>query len=230
MNIQGYQKLTLLDYPGKTACTVFTGGCNFRCPFCHNSPLVLEPNAYNTTQDEVLAYLEKRKGLLDGVCITGGEPLLQGDIKDFIKKVKAMGYAVKLDTNGSLPERLEALLADGVLSYVAMDVKNSPCLYADTAGCDAAAAVKKSMELLKNSGIEYELRTTVVKGLHTSQSLKELAMWIGDVPRYFLQGYVDSGQILNPNGIGAYSNQEMRKLLLEVKQYIPSAELRGVDV
>lgn len=231
MNIQGYQKLTLLDYPGKTACTVFTGGCNFRCPFCHNASLVNRPTGYNTSNEEVLAYLEKRKGLLDGVCITGGEPLLQGDIKEFILKVRAMGYSVKLDTNGSLPERLEELLSAGVLDLVAMDVKNSPSLYSLTAGREVEIkSIERSLSLLKESGVEYELRTTVVEGLHTARSLTELAKWIGSVPKYFLQGYVDSGEILgDAAALGAFSPAKMRELLKEVQKYIPSAALRGVE-
>ena len=126
MNIQGFQKLTMLDFPGHTACTVFTGGCNLRCPFCHNVSLVLAPEAEPIPEEEIFSYLAKRRGVLDGVAITGGEPLLQKDIADFCRKVKETGFLVKLDTNGFFPERLEALLREGLVDYVAMDIKNTP--------------------------------------------------------------------------------------------------------
>ena len=137
MNIQGFQKLTLLDYPEKVACTVFTGGCNLLCPFCHNAGLVRTPNDSTSLEDEVLPYLSRRRGLLDGVCVTGGEPLLQPDLQDFLSRVKQMGYLVKLDTNGSMPDRLRHLLSTGLVDYVAMDVKSSPAGYARAIGCNA---------------------------------------------------------------------------------------------
>ena len=229
VNIQGYQKLTLLDYPGKTACTVFTGGCNFRCPFCHNAPLVEHPNEYRTALDEVLEYLQKRKGLLDGVCITGGEPLLQKDIAQFIAKVKAMGYSVKLDTNGGLPERLKEVI--GLVDYVAMDVKSSPGRYCEAAGCPVELeSVEKSIGIIKQSGVEYEFRTTVVKGLHDEKTLSELALWLGEVKRYYLQGYVDSGDILgDKHKLSAFTPSEMKSLLSIVRKYVPSACLRGIE-
>ena len=229
MNIQGYQKLTLLDYPGKTACTVFTGGCNFRCPFCHNSPLVNHPNEYNSLEQEVLEYLQKRKGLLDGVCITGGEPLLQKDIEVFIKRVKDMGYSVKLDTNGWLTDRLKAILDKGLVDYVAMDIKSSPDGYAAAAGCRVdIKSIEKSIQAIVSSGVEYELRTTVVKGLHDAQCLERLAQWIGD-KRYYLQSYTDSGDILSSEGLSAFSPSELKEMLNNIRKYVPGASLRGVD-
>ena len=228
MNVQGYQKLTLLDFPGRTACTVFTGGCNLRCPFCHNAGLVRTPLAGPNLTDEVLVYLQKRRGILDGVCITGGEPLLQPDLADFLRKVKEMGYAVKLDTNGTLPRRLEAILATNLVDYVAMDIKSSPDGYAAATGTDAdVSAVTDSLSLLRQSGIPYELRTTAVRGLHTAADFAAIGEWLGDVPAYFIQRFVDSGQLLG-EGFDAFSPEETEHLLTTVRAYIPSAQLRGM--
>ena len=228
MNVQGYQKLTLLDFPGRTACTVFTGGCNLRCPFCHNAGLVRTPLEGPNLTDEVLAYLAKRKGILDGVCVTGGEPLLQPDLEAFLRKVKEMGYAVKLDTNGMLPERLSAILATKLVDYVAMDIKSSPDGYAAATGTDAdVSAVKDSLSILRDSGIPYELRTTAVRGIHTEADFDALGRWIGEVPAYFIQRFVDSGQLLG-SGCDAFTPEEMEHLLTTVRGYIPSAQLRGV--
>ena len=228
MNVQGYQKLTLLDFPGRTACTVFTGGCNLRCPFCHNAGLVRTPLAGPNLTDEVLVYLQKRRGILDGVCITGGEPLLQPDLVDFLRKVKEMGYAVKLDTNGTLPRRLEAILATNLVDYVAMDIKSSPDGYAAATGTDAdVSAVTDSLSLLRQSGIPYELRTTAVRGIHTAADFIAIGEWLGEVPAYFIQRFVDSGQLLG-EGFDAFSPEEMEHLLTTVRAYIPSAQLRGM--
>ena len=228
MNVQGYQKLTLLDYPGRTACTVFTGGCNLRCPFCHNAGLVRTPLAGPNLTDEVLAYLQKRKGILDGVCVTGGEPLLQPDLVDFLRKVKDMGYAIKLDTNGMLPQRLAEVLATNLVDYVAMDIKSSPDGYAAATGTDAdVSAVTDSLSLLRHSGIPFELRTTAVRGIHTVADFAAIGEWLGDVPAYFIQRFVDSGQLLG-EGFDAFSTEEMEHLLTTVRAYIPSAQLRGM--
>ena len=228
MNVQGYQKLTLLDFPGRTACTVFTGGCNLRCPFCHNAGLVRTPLAGPNLTDEVLEYLQKRRGILDGVCVTGGEPLLQPDLVDFLRKIKEMGYAVKLDTNGMLPERLAGVLATKLVDYVAMDIKSSPNGYAAATGTDAlVSAVSDSLSILRDSGIPYELRTTAVRGLHTEADFDAIGRWLGDVPAYFIQRFVDSGQLLG-SGFSAFSPEEMEHLLTTVRAYIPSAQLRGM--
>lgn len=227
MNIQGYQKLTLLDFPGKMACTVFTGGCNFRCPFCHNASLVNDPLCYTSSADEVLQYLEKRKGILEGVCITGGEPLLQPDIIDYVKKIKAMGYLVKLDTNGYSPERLKELLDTGLVDYVAMDIKASKENYPKATGIDIdIEKIEKSVELLKNGSIPFEFRTTVVKGIHSVNEFKLIAEWIKGTKKYFLQKYKDSGDILG-NGCDVFSDTEMDEILSLVKVIIPEAEIRG---
>ena len=228
MNVQGYQKLTWLDYPGRTACTVFTGGCNLRCPFCHNAGLVRTPLAGPNLTDEVLEYLAKRRGILDGVCVTGGEPLLQPDLEVFLRQVKGMGYAVKLDTNGTLPGRLAAVLATKLVDYVAMDIKSSPDGYAAATGTDAdVSAVSDSLSILRDSGIPFELRTTAVRGLHTDADFAAIGEWIGEVPAYYIQRFVDSGQLLG-SGFSAFTPEEMEHLLTTVREYIPTAQLRGV--
>lgn len=228
MNVQGYQKLTLLDFPEKVACTVFTGGCNLRCPFCHNASLVLSPREGDNLEDEVLSYLARRQGILEGVCITGGEPLLQPTLSDFIAKVKTMGYSVKLDTNGSDPTALAALLAQGNIDYIAMDIKSSP------RGYEKATGVKmdfdrfaRSVELIRSSGIPYEFRTTVVKGIHTEEDFYEIATWLSGEEKYFLQGFVDSGNLIG-KGFAAFSHEEMTRFLDIVRKNIPRAEIRGL--
>ena len=231
MVISGLQKLTLLDYPGKVACTVFTGGCNFRCPFCHNAGLVLpERLAQDTTMDDVLSFLRKRVGILEGVAVTGGEPLLHKDTEDFLRAVKDMGYLVKLDTNGSFPDRLEAILSKGLADRVAMDIKNSPDAYAKTTGLSNLdlAAVTRSRDLLLSGTVEYEFRTTVVKGLHTAESLIGAAKWIAGAKEYYLQQYKDSGDVIEAGGLSAFSEEEMHALADAVRQYVPSVQLRGI--
>jgi len=231
MLISGLQKLTLLDYPGKVACTVFTGGCNFRCPFCHNSALVLpEQLSQGTGADEVLRFLKKRVGVLDGVAVTGGEPLLHPDIGDFLKEVKALGFLVKLDTNGSFPDRLIALVEAGLTDRVAMDIKNAPALYAKTVGLERfdLGGVTRAKDFLLSGAVDYEFRTTVVKGLHTKESLREAAEWIRGAKEYYLQQYKDSGAILDADGLGAFDADEMHALADAVREIVPSVQVRGV--
>ena len=233
MLISGLQKMTLLDYPGLVACTVFTGGCNFRCPFCHNASLVLpeELQAADGGVEAVLSFLKKRQGLQDGVAVTGGEPLLHADMADFLREVKALGYRVKLDTNGSFPDRLQSLVEEGLVDRVAMDIKNAPALYAKTAGLETMdmAAVARSRDFLLSGAVEYEFRTTVVRGLHTRESLVEAARWIAGAQAYFLQQFKDSGALIDGSGLGAFTDEEMRALLTAVREVLPVAELRGVD-
>jgi pyruvate formate lyase activating enzyme len=231
MLISGLQKLTLLDYPGQVACTVFTGGCNFRCPFCHNSPLVLpEQLAHDTDEEQVLSFLSKRVGVLDGVAITGGEPLLHKDIGDFLAKVKAMGYKIKLDTNGSFPDLLMELVRDKLIDRVAMDIKNAPELYPATVGVTTVdmTAIERSKEFLLSGAIDYEFRTTVVKGLHTEESLLTAAKWISGAKEYYLQQFKDSGHVLNIEGLDAYDEQEMHALADAIKPIVPTVQVRGV--
>ncbi len=198
----GFQKLTLLDFPGAVACTLFTKGCNFLCPFCHNAPLVNKPEeAAAFSEEEILSFLKKRIGVLEGVCITGGEPLLQPELPAFIRKVKALGYRVKLDTNGSFPARLRALTEEGLLDYVAMDIKNSRDKYAATAGCEKLlpADIEESIDFLLSGAVPYEFRTTVVKELHTPADIAAIAHRIAGAERYFIQNFLNSGNIIGQN-------------------------------
>lgn len=232
MHIEAYQKLTLLDYPGKTAATIFTHGCNFRCPFCHNAGLVVRPSVSEIEESEILEYLEKRKKLLDGICITGGEPLLQRDIADFIKKVRALGYLIKLDTNGSFPEKLEELINEGLIDYVAMDIKNSPSKYPLTAGApqDIVSKVQKSVNILMNGSIDYEFRTTVCNGLHTPEDMREIGEWLKGAKAYYLQPFKDSGDILaGGENAGEYAldTAQCTALLEAVQPFIPNSSIRG---
>ena len=227
MNIQGLQKMTLLDYPGKVACIVFTGGCNLRCPFCHNGSLVKQPLANTNMQQQVLDYLHRRRGLMEGVVITGGEPLLQPDLADFIATVKNMGYLVKLDTNGALPQRLAAIVATGNVDYIAMDIKSSPEGYPVASGSDIDIEnFRRSVEIIKQSGIDHEFRTTAVKGIHRVEDFRAVAQWIGPNEKYFIQKYVDSGDILG-GGCGGFSPAEYDEILASVQEIIPQAKLRG---
>lgn len=230
MKIFGLQKLTLLDYPEKVACTVFTGGCNLRCPFCHNASLVIG-NQESTAipEDEFFAFLTKRRGVLDGVCVTGGEPLLQPDLEAFLRRVKALGYLIKLDTNGCFPKRLKTLVAQGLVDYVAMDLKSSPEHYAAATGSPDfdLSRLQKSIDFLLADSVDYEFRTTVVKGLHDTAVLREAAQLIRGAKRYFLQKFVDSGDLIS-EGMSAFSNDEMKIFLSVVSPYVKTAALRGV--
>ncbi len=229
MNLQGYQKLTLLDYPGKVACTVFTGGCNFKCPFCHNASLVLTPNEYKSAEEDIFLYLSSRKGIIDGVCITGGEPLLQPDIEDFIVKIKELGFLVKLDTNGSNPKKLKSLIDKQLLDYVAMDIKSSKAGYSKLIGINFdISLIEESINILMQSGIPYEFRTTAVKHLHTKEDFKEIGLWLKVANKYFIQQFVDSGNLIK-DGLCGFNKNEMQELLIEVQQNIPEAELRGIN-
>ena len=229
MVIKGLQKTTLLDFPGKVACTVFTGGCNFRCPFCHNASLVISPDFSDViSEDEFFSFLKKRSSILDGVCVSGGEPLLQKDIEDFLQKIKDIGLAVKLDTNGSFPERLNSILARGLVDYVAMDIKNSKEKYSLICGTDVdTEKISESISILTSGSIPYEFRTTVVKEFHTPQDIEDMTKWISGAERYYLQSFKDSGDIIS-GGLSAYTPDEMRSLLDIARKNLPSAELRGI--
>lgn len=230
MKITGLQKVTLLDYPEKVACTVFLSGCDFRCPFCHNFELAKSQDKTEIKEEAFLDFLKTRTGILDGVAITGGEPLLNPEIVPLIEKIKEMGFSVKLDTNGNHPTILETLLNRQLIDYVAVDIKNSPKLYAKTIGLPAfdTQNIDITLDLLMSSSVDYELRTTVVKGLHTAESLSELAQWIVGTKQYFLQGFVMSDYVPDKT-LSAYSNEEMQELLHIVQQYIPRTQLRGIE-
>ena len=177
MLIKGFQKLTLLDYPGKTACTVFTGGCNYRCPFCHNAGLVTKLDTEIISEGEVLSHLKKRQGILDGVAISGGEPLLQGDIEEFLQKIKELGYSIKLDTNGSFPDKLKSIIDKGLCDYVAMDIKNSKERYNETIGIDNfdISLMEKSVESIKLDPVK---APTKLLRPNTNVATFKLGMWI----------------------------------------------------
>lgn len=230
MRLGGIQKLTLLDFPGTVACTVFTLGCNMRCPFCHNALLVTKTDEAEVyPEEEFFAFLNKRRGILDGVAITGGEPLLQSDIGEFIAKIKAMGYKVKLDTNGSFPDKLEEILKSGNVDYVAMDIKNSPKKYAQTVGVPDfdVSKILRSIEIIRSSGVEYEFRTTVVSPLHDADSIAGAAEMVKGSPKYFIQNFVDSGNLVNGDGMGSLSDEELERALTKAKDFIPGSEIRG---
>ena len=231
MRISGLQKLTLLDFPGHTACTVFTGGCNYRCPFCHNAELVLRPGEQpEIPEEEFFALLRKRKGLLDGVAVTGGEPTLQPDLPEFLARIRELGYAVKLDTNGTRPDLVKDLVGRDLVQYIAMDIKNAPERYAQTAGVEdpRLEAVQETAAFLLEGRVPYEFRTTVVKELHRPEDLEAIGRWLAGAEHYYIQCFTDSGDLIAP-GLNPCSREELDALLEAVRPHIPAAELRGVD-
>ena len=236
MKISGLQKMTLLDYPGKVACTVFLQGCNFRCPFCHNSDLLGGTGPEGITQEELLAFLKKRQGLLDAVCITGGEPTLQNDLPQLIREIKELGYLVKLDTNGTNPEMVKTLAEEKLIDYVAMDIKNSPARYPETAGSSHLdlSKLEQTMQFLMGGGADYEFRTTVVDELHETQDMKEIGQWLQTLSggkkakRLYLQSYMDRDTVLM-GGLSAPSREKMQEFKAILAPYAELVELRGVD-
>ena len=229
MNIAGLQKMTLLDFPGRIACTVFLPGCNLRCPFCHNASLVLPEREKDIiTETELMDFLVSRKKKLDGVCVTGGEPTLYIDLPELLRKIKDLGFQVKLDTNGTNPKMLGRIIEDGLCDYVAMDIKNSPQKYTATCGgMDVLDKVKESAAILMQDRVDYEFRTTVMHPLHTPDDLKQIGYWLQGAKRYFIQNFVDSGDLLS-SGNEALTENEMKELLSAVLEYIPSTQLRGL--
>lgn len=229
MTIEGLQKLTLLDYPGKTACTVFLGGCNFRCPFCHNFDLAARPSAPLMGEEELLSFLKQRKGLLDGVAITGGEPLMRRELPDLLRKIKALGYPIKLDTNGSFPDRLRELVEEGLVDYVAMDIKNAPERYGETVGFQklGLGPIEESVRFLLTDAVDYEFRTTVVRELHRPEDMAAIAHWLQGAKRYFLQQFRQSEQVPDES-LSQPDYPTMQEYLRIVQEKIPVAELRGL--
>ncbi len=197
MEFGGFQKLSLLNFPDKTACTAFTSGCNFRCPWCHNAGLV-KGETLRISSDEILSYMQKRKGLLDGICISGGEPLMTDQVLAFMEQVKKLGFAVKLDTNGSYPERLQSILSKGLADYIAMDVKNTAAGYAETIGLSEApiSRIRESISLLKGAEIPYEFRTTVVREFHSAEDIGEIAAELAGAAVWYLQPFRDAPEVL----------------------------------
>ena len=234
--IAGLQKMTLLDYPGKVACTVFLQGCNFRCPFCHNSPLLPGKGEEGMAEEALLAFLQKRKGLLDAVCVSGGEPTLYSGLEDLLRQIKAMGYLVKLDTNGSRPAVLKALVENKLVDYVAMDVKNAPRLYGSTVGVEKMdiTPVEESLRFLISGPVDYELRTTVVEELHDETAILELGQWLcgllpGTKPRrLFLQQFLDRDSVLVA-GLHTPTAEKMEMLRRMMEPFVEAVSIRGKD-
>ncbi len=230
MNIQGLQKLTLLDFPGRIACTVFTAGCNLRCPFCHNSSLVINPPKDSEfPDDEIFSFLKKRQGVLDGVAITGGEPLIQPDIEEFIIKVRELGYPVKLDTNGTFPDKLKRLIDNKLVDYVAMDVKSSRGGYPQCVGIKDydTSKIDASIRLLMEGRVDYEFRTTVAKGLHTEDDIRGIGEWIKGAGKHYLQEFKDSGDLIG-FGLEPFSKQEMNGFRDIMLGFVSECEIRGL--
>lgn len=222
----GFQKLTVLDFPEHVSCIVFTKGCNFRCPFCHNGTLAKGTVEESYAEEEILSYLEKRKNLLDGVVITGGEPLMHKDIKDFCVKVKKMGYDIKLDTNGAYPEKLIELVTEGLVDYVAMDVKNSFEKYELTTGAKVNLEdIKKSISFLLEGRVLYEFRTTVVSQFHTPQDIVEISKNILGAKKYFLQNFLDSGNVLVEN-LTPVTQEKLDEMAVLAREYLPCTLIR----
>lgn len=230
MNIQGLQKMTLLDYPGHVACTVFLGGCDFRCPFCHNYELVEGAMPTALSEAEFFAFLDKRHGLLDGVAITGGEPCLRKDLPEFCAKIHAAGFSVKLDTNGNHPAMLRRLLDGGLVDYVAMDIKNSPAKYAQTIGLQSIdlAPIEESVQLLLRSGVPYEFRTTVIREYHEAHDFEEIGAWISGAERYFLQPFTDRDTVPD-RSLSAPEASSLREYRDISARFVKLAEIRGLD-
>lgn len=234
MKIKGLQKVTLIDYPNKIACTLFLFGCNFRCGFCHNPELVLDKTSEIYSEEEILDYLRKRTDYLEGVCITGGEPLMSLE-EDFLKKIKDLGYSIKIDTNGSFPEKLKELIEKGFVDYVAMDIKAGKDQYSRVANADADMnKIENSIKLITNSGIDYEFRTTVVKNLHDIEEVKKIAEWINNIlgrkpKKFVLQGFKNKGKLLD----GVFKQEKdvetdyLEELKKAVKDYFEIVEIKG---
>ena len=231
VKIAGLQKLSLLDYPGKICATVFIGGCNLRCPFCHNASLVLpDRERDDIPEDELFDFLARRIGLIDGVCVTGGEPLMFPGTLRLLGRIKDMGFSVKVDTNGTYPERLAAVLEGGLADYVAMDIKNSLRKYPETAGADIPdiGNVIESADMLMLGKTDYEFRTTVVKELHTPEDIGQIGAWLKGAEKYFLQAFRDSGDLIGA-GLHGFSAEEMKSLAQTARKYFKFVGVRGID-
>ena len=222
--------MTLLDFPGRVACTVFFGGCDMRCPFCHNAELLDGSSPPVMGEEELLSFLKKRRGLLDGVAFSGGEPLLQKDLAELAVRIRELGYPIKLDTNGTHPERLGKMIRDGLVQYAAMDIKNSPERYAETAGLNVVdiGPIRESTSILLEGKIDYEFRTTTVAELHTDSSFEQIGSWIRGAEHYYLQRFTDR-ETVPFEGFHAPTEEQMRHWADIVRPYIPAVELRGVE-
>ena len=231
MLLKGLQKLTLLDFPGKVAATVFVGGCNFRCPFCHNASLVIGKRLKDTPSvscEDFFSFLQKRKGRLEGVCVSGGEPTLYKDLIPFLYNIKELGYLIKLDTNGYRPAVLREAVDSGLVDYVAMDIKNSKESYAKTVGLEKfdITPIEESVDFLMNGKVDFEFRTTLVRQLHTERDIYSIATWLRGDEKYFLQSFIDSGDLLS-GGLSGYDKNETELLLKLIKVHVKNAQIRG---
>lgn len=227
MIICGYEKMSMVDYDSKIACTVFTGGCNFRCPFCHNASLVLGSDRQTVDEGEVLEYLTKRRGLVDALVVSGGEPTLQHDLEDFIRKVKGLGYLVKLDTNGTNPDVVEHLISEGLLDYIAMDVKNSEKKYPLTVDRQVdIGVIERSIEIIKNSGVAYEFRTTLIREFHTEDDISKIADMISGAERYYMQKYNDDDGCIS-HGYSAFDKSEVERFKALFDGKVKMVGIRG---
>ncbi len=213
LKINGYQKLTLLDYPGHLACILFTQGCNFACPYCHNSELIQNTGLSSVEQQEILQYLDKRKGILEGVVISGGEPLIHNDIVDLLRKIKTLGLKIKLDTNGTNPVLLKRIIDEKLVDYIAMDIKNSPDKYELTCGISHIfiGDIMQCIVLIQKSGIDHEFRTTVVDEFHTLQDIETILKMIGSTSKYYIQNFQNSENVLNHN-LHSFSDEKLNLL------------------
>lgn len=232
MQIHGYSQLTLLDFPGRIGCTIFTGSCNLRCPFCHNSSLVLHPDCQPALDEaKILAHIESRKTKLEGVCVTGGEPTLQHDLPRFLTALRQTGLLIKLDTNGTNPAMLELILKDRLVDFVAMDIKAMPSNYARATGMKVFDMDKifQSVDLITNGNIDYEFRTTVVDGIHTADDFTGIGKWLRGAKAYYLQQYKDSGDLIAPAGLDAPSPETLQQYREILLPYIPSTFIRGTQ-
>ena len=230
LNIQGLLKTTLLDYPGHVAATVFMGGCNMRCPFCHNMNIVTASGSGPYTDKDILSFLTSRKGILDGVCITGGEPTLYKELPSFIGQIKDMGFSIKLDTNGTDPGMLGSLISSGLVDYVAMDIKSSLSFYSDACGIPKIdlSPIKESIAILKKGDCEYEFRTTAVSRFLNDDIVKDIGDLLNGADRYFLQGYVES-EYVPDKSLQPVSKEKLLQYRQELSSYIKCVELRGID-
>lgn len=232
MQIHGYSQLTLLDYPGKLACTIFCGRCNFRCPFCHNASLVLHPDEQPALdENKILEHIRLRKSMLEGICVTGGEPTVHSDLPEFLGRLRETGFLIKLDTNGTNPSMLEYIINERLVDHIAMDIKASPANYSKAAGLKSISMdnLFRSVDLIMSSGVGYEFRTTVVDGIHTSADFEQIGRWIKGADAYYLQQYKNSGDLILPDGLRSPSFSELNEYRSIMLPYVPNTVIRGAE-
>ena len=230
LSIKGLQKTTLVDYPNKVACTIFLPRCNFRCGFCHNKDLVLNPDSLPTiSEEELLNFLKEKKKWLDGICVTGGEPLLHKELLDFLPKVKELNYLVKIDTNGTNPNLLKQLIDKKLVDFIAMDLKNSLEKYDETTASKVNIdEIKESVDIIKNSGIDYEFRTTVVPGLHKKEDIKKIGEWLKGSKKFAIQNFKPAKEVIDSKyeTMESFKKEELEEFKEILKNYINEVEIR----